>query len=421
MPKIVIWMPRKENEAGHVGIATNEYYVSFWPANCLEKDGKLTSKTIFDGIEFAIEVHKGCLVFHQDLDKEYEGDVDNKPRDPDCEHEIDAAKVSNEDLNAEIEEFLRYNEIDPEDVTLAKGEEKYQKYKQLSALLTPEEAERIEDLPVKSLAKTKYSIVTELVSSKDDDSASFYNSHQSCVSFAFNLIQMAWLKLHPDQPIPIVNYEEAKNAKEIPMSYFATVCANSLLTGKIPKKFAYKVPWFEKEVVQRYLIITDELINQPIISGQLEIEKEIRGMKSYFVLYFVLLLIGYFFPETRYPNVFIYWNFVGEDEVIDDPSILHYFIVPLLLILLAHHSSCGVFLSVVIYYVGLISYDIMKCYLSGEFRGKLNRFLVEFTSVTRTHCEKFDEHLRVVLGRKPKSLFELLRLIIDFLRRAHTK
>jgi hypothetical protein len=99
-------------------------------------------------------------------------------------HEIDAAKVSNEDLNAVIEEFLRYNEINPEDVTLAKGEEKYREYKQLEASLTEDIAERIEDYwkPVKSLAETEYSIVTELVSSKDDDSAPFYKSQQSCVS-----------------------------------------------------------------------------------------------------------------------------------------------------------------------------------------------------------------------------------------------
>jgi hypothetical protein len=271
MPKIVIWMPHGENRAGHVAIATNEYYVSFWPANCLEKDGKLTSKTIFDGIEFAIEVHKGCLVFHQDLDKEYEGDVDNKPRDPDCEHEIDAAKVSNEDLNAGIEEFLRYNEIDPEDVTLAKGEEKYREYRQLVALLTPEEAKLIKDdqKPVKSLAETKYSIVPELVSSnEDDDSAPFYNSQQSCVSFAFNLIQTAWLKHHPN-PIPIVNYDEAKNAKEIPMLYYGiTLGANSFLTGKKLEELPYKVPWFEREVVRRYLITDDKVNNQPIISAQ---------------------------------------------------------------------------------------------------------------------------------------------------------
>jgi hypothetical protein len=33
MPKILISMPHDENRAGHVAIATNAYYVSFWPAN----------------------------------------------------------------------------------------------------------------------------------------------------------------------------------------------------------------------------------------------------------------------------------------------------------------------------------------------------------------------------------------------------
>ncbi|EFX66525.1 hypothetical protein DAPPUDRAFT_116317 [Daphnia pulex] len=379
MPKIVIWMPHDENRAGHVAIATNKYYVSFWPANCLEKRGNNHHNiknhisnhigTMYDGVEFAIEVHKGCLVFHQDLDKENEGDDKNKYRDPNYEHEIDAAKVSNEDLNAEIEEFLRYNEINPEDVTLARGKEKYREYMQLAASLPQEEAKLIKDdqKPVKSLAKTKYSIMAELMSSKkDDDSASFYKRQQSCVSFAFNLIQTAWLKHHPN-PIPIVNYEEAKNAKEIPIIYFGiTLGANSLLTVKKLEELPYKVPWFEKEVVRRYLIITDELINQPIISAQPTSEKVglLRQVKPTLVSTFVLLLFGYLIPETRYPNVFIFWNFVGEDEVIDDPSILHHFIVPLLIILLAH-NWCGVVLSVVIYYVGVFSYGIIKYCLSG--------------------------------------------------------
>ncbi len=186
-------------------------------------------------------------------------------------------------------------------MTLAKGEEKYREFKQLAASLPQEEAKLIKDdqKPVKSLAKTKYSIVTELVSSsKKDNLVPFYKSHQSCVSFAFNLVQMAWLKHHPN-PIPIVNYEEAKNVKEIPMSYYATVGASSLLTGKIPKEFAYKVSWFEKEVVRRYLITGCKVNNQPIISGQLVIEKLIRGYKPMLVSTFVLLLLGYLIPDSQ--------------------------------------------------------------------------------------------------------------------------
>ncbi|EFX75732.1 hypothetical protein DAPPUDRAFT_107682 [Daphnia pulex] len=365
MPKIVIWMPHNEDHPGHVAIATNEYYVSLWPARCLIKDEKQTRR-ILKGIEFGMEVHKGCLVFHQDLDKE------DEESDPNYEHEIDAAKVSNEDLNAEIEAFLRYNEIDPEDVTLARGDEKYREYRQLLASLPPEEAKRIKDdqKPVKSLAKTKYSIMTELVSSKkDDDSAPFYKSQQSCVSLAFNLVQMAWLKCHPARPIPIVNYEEAKNAKEISPYYIAITIVNLFFTAKIPKEFVYKVPWFEKEVVRRYLITGSKVNNQPIIPAQLEIDQALRQVKAFLVSTFILLLFGYFFPETRYPNVFIFWNFVGEDEVIDDPSILRYFIVPLFIILLAH-NWCGVVLSVVIFHYCDISYDIMKSYLSASMTNK---------------------------------------------------
>ncbi len=409
-------MPLDENPAGHVAIATNEYYVSLWPARCLEKDGKKI-RVISDAADFVLEGRKGCLVFNQDLDKENEGDDKNKYCDPDYEHEIDEAKVSNEDLNAVIEEFLRYNGIDPEDVTLAKGEEKYREYKQLEASLPPEEAKLIKDdqKPVKSLAETKYSIMAELVSRKrDDDSAPFYKSQQSCVSFAFNLVQMAWLKLRPD-PIPIVNYEEAKNATEIPIIYFGTTASvSSLLTVKKLEKLPYKVPWFEKEVVRRYLITGSKVNNQPIISVQPRMEKVWRQhAKPFFFSTFVLLLIGYLIPETAYPNLFIYCYNVGIDEVMDDPSIVSDFILPLLIMVFAH-NWCGVFLSVVILQGIVFLFQVMN-------GGSQIRFWVEYLSVVRKIGEEFDEHLKVVLGREPKSYVEFLRLYIDFLRRALTK
>jgi hypothetical protein len=422
MSKIVIWMPRDKKEVGHVAISTNAYYVSFWPARCLEKDGKHIG-SIADAAVFVLDVHKGRLVFNQDFEKIDEDDPNKdyeEESDPKYEHEIDAAKVSNEDLNAVIEEFLRYNGIDPEDVTLAKGKEKYREFKQLAASLPQEEAKLIKDdqKPVKSLSKTKYSIVTELVScSKKDNLVPFYNSQQSCVSLAFNLVQMAWLKSHPDQPIPIVNYEEAKNVKEVTMLYYSYWGASSLLTGKIPKEFAYKVSWFEKEVVQKYLI-TVKVNNQPIIPAQLEIEKGLRQVKPTLVIYFVLLLLGYFFPDTAYPNVLIYWNYVAsEDQVIaDDPSILRYFIVPVFVILLAHNFSCGVVLSVVIFQLGDISYAIMESY-SGEFWG--SHLLVESLSTVIRVFDDVREHCKRI-GRKPENLglSGLVRMLIDS-RRAH--
>jgi hypothetical protein len=112
MPKIVIWIPRDEKHPGHVAIATNAYYVSFWPARCLIKDGKQIG-SVADAVLFVLDVHKGRLVFNQDFDKideddpnkEYEGEPDP------IEYQIDAAKVSNEDVNAEIEEFLTTESI----------------------------------------------------------------------------------------------------------------------------------------------------------------------------------------------------------------------------------------------------------------------------------------------------------------------
>jgi hypothetical protein len=223
---------------------------------------------------------------------------------------------------------------------------------------------------------------------------------------------MAWLKHHPN-PIPIINYEEAKNAKEISFLFYLTAM-NFFFFGKKPKELelTYTVPWFEKEVVRRYLITNDEVHNQPIISAQRLIINELLRVKSAFFSNFVLLLFGYLIPETRYPNLFIYYNFVGEIEVIDDPSILHYFIVPLFIILLAHHNWCGVVLSVSIFNLGEILYEAMN-------GGGQIRFWVEYLSFVRKIVEEFDEHLRVVLGREPKSLVELFRLYIDFLRRAY--
>jgi hypothetical protein len=226
---------------------------------------------------------------------------------------------------------------------------------------------------------------------------------------------MAWLKHRPDQPIPIVNYEEAKSSYEFPISYYMTMGASFFIFGKILKELAYKVPWFEREVVRRYLITDDMVNNQPIISAQSEIEKLLRQVMSFYFKTFILLLLGYLIPETRYPNLFIFWNYFGEIEM-NDPSILRQFIVPLFIILLAHHNWCGVVLSVVIYYVRVISYEIMKSYLSGEFWGGRNRFLVEILSAVKKIGEEITEHSRVVLGREPESLVEFYRMLIDYWR-----
>nr|CAH0113614.1 unnamed protein product [Daphnia galeata] len=90
------------------------FYVSFWTA----------------------QGHQGGLVIHQELDQEYEGNCNPN------EYEISAV-VSNEDVNSVYEDFLRYNGIDPEEVTLAKSDEifkKRQEYEKLVASLSAGES-----------------------------------------------------------------------------------------------------------------------------------------------------------------------------------------------------------------------------------------------------------------------------------------
>jgi hypothetical protein len=190
MPCISIWLPNLrdvfnkgilreiDNKAGHVTLTTNKYHISFWPARFF-KDGQ---NSYTDGVDFVRGV-EGCLVLNRKIDCQYEGDSDP------IEYSIDAT-ISNEDINSVYEEFLNYNGINPQDVTLAKGEELYQMGN--------------DELSKKLFHRTKYSFSAELVSGKESSHSrrAFYHQQQSCVSFVFNLIQTAWLKHHPHRPIP---------------------------------------------------------------------------------------------------------------------------------------------------------------------------------------------------------------------------
>ncbi|XP_046454122.1 uncharacterized protein LOC124201913 [Daphnia pulex] len=404
MAKIVIWMPHDEKHPGHVAIATNEYYVSFWPAKCFEPPEQKTEiRKISKGFDFVMEVHKGCLVFHQDLDKEDEGDCD-----PDYVHEIDAAKVSNEDLNVEIEAFLRYNEIDPEDVTLAKGEEKYREYKELVVSLPPKEAEQIEDskLPRKSLSKTKYSISAELVSSSKDNSAPFYNSNQSCVSLAFNLIQLAWLKQHPN-PIPIVNHEGIASESNLSQSSICSAMATVVFNTKTPTQFAYKVPWFEREVVQRYMI-AQENDNRPMLSVQFLtdfLSEVVSSTKLMFAKIVALIVLGVFFPILRYPLVFAYFILM----VREGHSIWDLFILPVLAIAFDYVSSWGVVWSIVIYNAYVFVYStIMICKEISE-PSELIRYALEITVAAGRFIRYTEE-----VGRPINGVADFFQLFKDF-------
>jgi hypothetical protein len=111
MPTVYIWRPHgEENPYGHVALATDKYYVSFWTAQVLfddsdeeipgESKAKRLKRKLTDLLN-AVGVfkgHRGGLVLHQDLDKEYESDQDL------VEYQIDAI-VTDEDDNSIYEEF----------------------------------------------------------------------------------------------------------------------------------------------------------------------------------------------------------------------------------------------------------------------------------------------------------------------------
>jgi hypothetical protein len=173
---------------------------------------------------------KGCLVLHQSVDRNCERGCDP------IEYEIIIKEASNnEDVNSVVEEFLRYNGINPEDVTIERVEELCKKRREYK-LLPPEEARNVKEpeKPVKLLPKTEsnsYNSV-ELMSGNmtEDANEPFYHRQQSCVSLVFNVIQTVWLRRHQSSPLsnPV-----------------------QLITD-LPFQMFYKVPWLEK-VVKKHL------------------------------------------------------------------------------------------------------------------------------------------------------------------------
>nr|CAH0113633.1 unnamed protein product [Daphnia galeata] len=184
----------EEKEYGHVALKTDKYYVSIWSARNLN-NGKFFRRWM-DGFEFMGGV-EGSLVLNINVDRKNEDDCDP------VEYEIDVS-VTNKDLNPIIEEFLLYNKINAEDVTLERGEELFLERQEYDKLSTEQQAKKVKEpqQPITSLLKTEYSISAELLSGKDV-AEPFYHNQQSCVSLVFNLLQAAWLKHHPDRPIPI--------------------------------------------------------------------------------------------------------------------------------------------------------------------------------------------------------------------------
>jgi hypothetical protein len=321
LPKVFIWRPENEDDVGHVALKTDKYYVSIWPARYLN-DGKPLSRWM-DIVRFMNGV-EGSLVLNINVDREREGDCDP------VEYDIDVA-VTNEDLNPIIEEFLLYNEINPEDVTLKRGEElflKRQEYENLS----PEEAENVIEpqQPETSLLKTQYSFSAELFSGKEV-AEPFYHKQQSCVSLIFNLLQVAWLKHHPDRPIPIADPEIVEGFP-------------SNNQGEV----FYKVTWFDSVVQQYFMSISN---NTGPTTGEPGIVFLYASNQIYFLfkivlpIFLILAIFSYFYPFLRFPLL------VGYCIINQHPISIIHFVIGLFIILLSYIYPEIPFTKIVVFYI----------------------------------------------------------------------
>lgn len=235
---------------------TDKFYVSFWSDGDVKKELGVVSTALL-GV-------KGCLVFHHELDRSYEGD-----RSPTATHHI--VNVTDEAINGIYEEFLRFNDIDPEDVTL-----------EMAEVLLDEGLDAERAVPI-----TRYTFLaaTERESKTlfDDmrqwnDSGvcvPFYQRKQSCVSFCFNLINAASLNprvrnprsqmrrslsglgscVNPSSP-PRSQIEPMFSLMSAGLASTSTVNPFELFqspSSKPEPSGIYTVPWFEKYVVEHWV------------------------------------------------------------------------------------------------------------------------------------------------------------------------
>jgi hypothetical protein len=152
MVSVLYWEPTKGHAYGHVALQTNKYHISLWPRGSVKEKGAFKTATM--GIQ-------ASLNFHHDFDKELEGH-----RNPTKIIDI-SDLVSKAKLNETYETVLRYNSINPAEVTLDKGDALYEK--DISPEVEP--------------TKTLYSYLGD-----DYRSETFYKNKQSCTTFASGLI-----------------------------------------------------------------------------------------------------------------------------------------------------------------------------------------------------------------------------------------
>jgi hypothetical protein len=348
MPTIFIWLPKADDEVGHVALKTDRYYVSIWPETGLT-DGKHIAKYLHL-VEMITGVN-ACLVYHKNIDRECESDCDP------VEYDISVA-VTNEDLDPVIEEFLNYNEWKPEQMTIERSEVLYKKGQEyneifkLTKLKTPDiiqsnglEKVDLAQLLSFSLPKTEYSFSAELVSDKEDEP--FYHKQQSCVSLTFNLIQTAWLRRHPDQPITFSNPPELISDTSLKNS-----------------KFFYKVPWFEQVVQENLLtrnknihISTNKYINPYL--GTHYLLKEF--VKSLFIVV-VVSLFCYICPGLSYPLFFLACVSFFKVSI----RLFNHFLISLSLTLLSYYFPVLAVTITILYLLYLFYASVSNLKQSGE-------------------------------------------------------
>ncbi len=157
---------------------TDKYHMSFWPAGDIKEE--------LGAVNAALSGVPASLVFHQNLDFKLEGN-----RVPE-QYEIKVA--TNAQINEVYEQVLAYNRVDQDKVTLIRGQRHCDR------------GDRPElDLPKD---KTLYTYIPQLVRDKESERKAkedpsmmenlfsgvhkpWYCFSQSCVSFVFNLVEMA--------------------------------------------------------------------------------------------------------------------------------------------------------------------------------------------------------------------------------------
>jgi hypothetical protein len=223
MPTVFIFEPNSSHKFGHAALRTDKYHISFWPDGDVKEDLGVV-KTAVVGVD-------ASLNFHLELDRYYEG-----KRRPTGEYEI--VNVTDEAINGIHEEFLRYNKIDPADVTL-------------------EAAEEVIDnggRPEMSVSRTPYTFIaavekTTMFDAVRPSNSPFYHLKQSCVSFCFNLIN----KADPNPQLHFPVSEMVSPSLFGGLSVRPENLIGMLVTSPPRNSGIFTVPWFEKYVVEHWM------------------------------------------------------------------------------------------------------------------------------------------------------------------------